>query len=194
MVENILEAVDLYQDARRTEYKVDLSKDTIPFSIFTNLKFFNDKDKVVGEFSGYPSISYFTEPDDTLCIRIFLNKEQLMNMPKGHLRWELELVDIYRNPVGVEHGKIINSSRVSLKQKIKKKLDRTGKTARPWDILNPETKYVSEEVAKERLSTCEGCPFFTAAKTCEKCGCFMPLKTKLAHAECPVGKWHAEMI
>jgi hypothetical protein len=36
---------------------------------------------------------------------------------------------------------------------------------------------------------CQDCPHLTAAKTCTRCGCFMPAKTKLLHAECPIKKW-----
>lgn len=62
--------------------------------------------------------------------------------------------------------------------------------ARPWDFLNPETKYVSESIAKERYEVCLACPQLTGAtKQCKKCGCFMLLKTKLEDAECPLGKW-----
>lgn len=64
-----------------------------------------------------------------------------------------------------------------------------GKT-RPWDMLNPATEYVDEAKAKERFDICKSCPFLIkATNQCKKCGCLMHLKTKLAHAECPVGNW-----
>jgi hypothetical protein len=64
-----------------------------------------------------------------------------------------------------------------------------GKT-RPWDLLNPKTEYVDEAKAVERFDICKTCPFLIkSTNQCRKCGCFMHLKTKLAHAECPVGKW-----
>jgi hypothetical protein len=61
---------------------------------------------------------------------------------------------------------------------------------RPWDMLNPNTEYVAEEVATERLSICKACPeLIRATHQCKKCGCLMHLKTKLEKATCPLGKW-----
>jgi hypothetical protein len=65
--------------------------------------------------------------------------------------------------------------------------------ARPWDFVKPSTSYVSDEVAAERMTVCDGCESLRL-KTCMKCGCVMPLKTRLAHAECPVGKWGAVAV
>jgi len=63
-------------------------------------------------------------------------------------------------------------------------------TTRPWDMLNPNTKYVEKEEADKRLDICKACPhLLTATVQCQKCGCFMHLKTKLAKAECPIGHW-----
>jgi hypothetical protein len=61
--------------------------------------------------------------------------------------------------------------------------------ARPWDFINPNTEKVTKDVAQERFDICKGCPFLLATNQCSKCGCFMKLKVKLAHAECPIGKW-----
>lgn len=64
------------------------------------------------------------------------------------------------------------------------------KEVRPWDFLNPNTEYVSEEIADERLKVCNACPeLIQLTKTCKKCGCFMTLKTKFAKATCPLEKW-----
>lgn len=60
---------------------------------------------------------------------------------------------------------------------------------RPWDFINPETHYAKDDVQKQRYSICEECPHLTLAKTCTQCGCFMPAKTKLSHASCPIEKW-----
>ena len=59
----------------------------------------------------------------------------------------------------------------------------------PIDFINPETEYSSDEENNRRYSICEECPYLTATKRCEKCGCFMAAKTKLLHATCPIGKW-----
>lgn len=45
-------------------------------------------------------------------------------------------------------------------------------------------------VAAERMAICEGCDRYRQDKrTCEICGCFMPLKTTMANMECPIQKW-----
>ena len=45
-----------------------------------------------------------------------------------------------------------------------------------------------EEVLKMRWDLCSGCEFLNDNK-CDKCGCFMKVKHKLAMASCPEGKW-----
>ena len=45
-----------------------------------------------------------------------------------------------------------------------------------------------EEVLKMRWDLCLGCEFLNNNK-CEKCGCFMKVKHKLAMASCPIDKW-----
>ena len=47
----------------------------------------------------------------------------------------------------------------------------------------------NEEVLNMRWDLCKGCEFLTDANKCQKCGCFMSVKHKLAHASCPIGKW-----
>jgi hypothetical protein len=45
-------------------------------------------------------------------------------------------------------------------------------------------------LAQYRFDICKQCPEFRpASHTCRKCGCFMKLKTTLANAKCPLGKW-----
>lgn len=71
-------------------------------------------------------------------------------------------------------------------QKYKQNLGET----RPWDLANPNTEWVSDEVAEQRYSICKGCPeLIKLTKQCKKCGCFMAAKTKLKLATCPLGKW-----
>jgi hypothetical protein len=61
---------------------------------------------------------------------------------------------------------------------------------RPWDLLNPNTEYASEEEASRRLDICKSCPeLIKLTNQCKQCGCFMHLKTKLAKASCPIEKW-----
>ena len=61
---------------------------------------------------------------------------------------------------------------------------------KPWDLLNPNKPRSPEELAAYRLSLCKQCEFYRErTNQCKKCGCFMKLKTGLAHAKCPIGKW-----
>lgn len=46
-----------------------------------------------------------------------------------------------------------------------------------------------EEIAKKRIEICVSCEFFTERKTCQKCGCFMPAKTRSVKSSCPIKKW-----
>jgi len=76
------------------------------------------------------------------------------------------------------------------KEKLKAVKEAQGDT-RPWDMLN-KNNYTTEEIAAIRFEICRGCEFLIkATNQCKKCGCFMNMKTKLALAACPVGKWHA---
>lgn len=60
----------------------------------------------------------------------------------------------------------------------------------PLDMLNPNTKHASDDLAKERFDICLGCPeLISITKQCKRCGCFMAAKTKLESAKCPLGKW-----
>ena len=71
-------------------------------------------------------------------------------------------------------------------QEYKEKLGET----KPWDIINPNTEYVEEAEATRRYDICKACPeLIDLTKQCKQCGCVMPLKTKLAKAECPLKKW-----
>jgi len=46
-----------------------------------------------------------------------------------------------------------------------------------------------EAILSERWNLCSGCEFLNDSNRCEKCGCFMKVKHKLAQASCPIGKW-----
>ena len=71
---------------------------------------------------------------------------------------------------------------------VNEKIDmRTAPPAVRYNIIH------DEEVLKARWALCLSCEFLTDANKCEKCGCFMKVKHKLAHASCPVGKWGKEL-
>jgi hypothetical protein len=78
------------------------------------------------------------------------------------------------------------SKQLSPWQEWKKNLGST----RPWDLVNPNTNWASEELSSKRFSICKECPEFINLTTqCKKCGCVMSRKTKLQQAECPLHKW-----
>lgn len=58
----------------------------------------------------------------------------------------------------------------------------------PFDFLNINTEYVSKDVAMKRLKICESCPKLKI-RFCQECNCFMPAKTRLKKAECPLNEW-----
>jgi len=65
-----------------------------------------------------------------------------------------------------------------------------NKKARPTDFFSSSTEYVDKEMQDYRFSICAECPeLMRLTNQCKLCGCFMKLKVKLAHAECPAGKW-----
>ena len=46
-----------------------------------------------------------------------------------------------------------------------------------------------KDIVLNRIDYCKNCQFLTPKFKCTKCGCFMKIKTQLAHAKCPIGKW-----
>ena len=48
-------------------------------------------------------------------------------------------------------------------------------------------------IIEARLAECYDCEhFIKATSQCKKCGCFMKVKTRIATARCPIGKWEKE--
>lgn len=44
-------------------------------------------------------------------------------------------------------------------------------------------------IVARRIEECKKCPELTRFRTCNQCGCFMPVKTRIKSASCPLGKW-----
>ena len=44
---------------------------------------------------------------------------------------------------------------------------------------------MKKKTPEERMAICKKCPHLGRWTVCDKCKCFMPLKTKLRWAECP---------
>lgn len=62
-------------------------------------------------------------------------------------------------------------------------------SVKPWDLLKKEN-WTDAAIADARLAVCKKCDrLIKTTTTCKECGCFMVGKTKLEHAECPLGKW-----
>lgn len=59
----------------------------------------------------------------------------------------------------------------------------------PAALFNPDTPEIDSDTKMERLGICEQCPEYMVSKQCKQCGCFMPVKTGLLYASCPLGKW-----
>ena len=50
-----------------------------------------------------------------------------------------------------------------------------------------------QDIIDKRFSMCQDCEhFIKPTSQCKKCGCFMKVKTKVATARCPIGKWDNE--
>tara|TARA_Y100000310_G_C20385115_1_gene670046 strand:+ start:287 stop:700 length:414 start_codon:yes stop_codon:yes gene_type:complete len=50
-----------------------------------------------------------------------------------------------------------------------------------------------QEIIDRRWAECEKCEFLSPKTSqCEKCNCFMKVKTRVATAACPIGKWDKE--
>ena len=49
-----------------------------------------------------------------------------------------------------------------------------------------------KSIIQKRWDICSDCEFLTKRNRCLKCGCFMKVKTRVAIASCPVGKWGKE--
>jgi len=45
--------------------------------------------------------------------------------------------------------------------------------------------------AERRIAICQECPEYKLF-VCTKCGCMMPVKTRLRGASCPLNKWGPE--
>ena len=59
----------------------------------------------------------------------------------------------------------------------------------PIDLLIPG-KYTSKAERDERYAICKGCErLWKPTRTCRECGCFMGMKSWIAAATCPLGKW-----
>jgi hypothetical protein len=60
---------------------------------------------------------------------------------------------------------------------------------KPWNLIDGSPR-AKKNIARERFKICRECPeLIKPINVCGQCGCLMKLKTKLADATCPLGKW-----
>jgi len=61
--------------------------------------------------------------------------------------------------------------------------------------LAQDPSKVTDAVRQERLSICGNCEhFYSPAKRCQVCGCYMELKTQFANMKCPKNYWTEEHV
>jgi hypothetical protein len=57
-------------------------------------------------------------------------------------------------------------------------------------VMKGETITATTEEIGRRLAICRKCEFFhPAPMRCQKCNCFLNLKTRLETEHCPIAKW-----
>ena len=69
----------------------------------------------------------------------------------------------------------------------KQKFDLRGMSDRLKNVMLHD-----QDIIDKRWDICKGCEFLTEKNRWEKCGCFMKVKTRVATASCPIGKWEKE--
>lgn len=58
-----------------------------------------------------------------------------------------------------------------------------------WQSLHfDEKRDINISEFEHRMNICRSCDKLKMA-FCSECGCFMPIKTRLKNAECPLKKW-----
>jgi recombinational DNA repair protein RecR len=67
---------------------------------------------------------------------------------------------------------------------LKKKLEKTKDQV-------VELVKVSEEIRSQRFEICKNCDQLHSTEFCKLCACYMPAKTWLSGASCPLKKWVA---
>lgn len=97
----------------------------------------------------------------------------------GEYDWSVRVVDTREGTVLFEQSGVLTVADGS---------PVVSRTARPWDLFNPNIPRVTAEVKDTRLAICNECPLLKAG-ICLSCGCVMRLKAGLPHANCPLGKW-----
>lgn len=73
----------------------------------------------------------------------------------------------------------------TLKNKLQEKANRTAK----FTFESVASLKLNDDERNSRLDTCRNCDQFHNTQFCKICGCYMPVKTYLPFAKCPINKW-----
>lgn len=67
--------------------------------------------------------------------------------------------------------------------------DEEAQKVTPFDLLD-SSNYTDRATREARYNICKSCDrLMNLTKQCKECFCFMPAKTWLKDAVCPLGKW-----
>lgn len=121
----------------------------------------------------------FTRDTEAKKIMVNLNWSDTSELPLGTATYRVFVVSTSGDTLLDESGTIEITPQVS---------EPTERVVRPWDLLNPWEARATDEVRELRLATCGECDHLKHG-VCEICHCVMKLKTTLARASCPIGKW-----
>lgn len=155
---------------------------TIPFVILDS----NNEVFMTLEFNyGITIIKFDNEENSKLVLSIY----ETDMLPDGEYKYSYSPKTFSGKEIADISGKIIVSKNKS------DSIPTIKRDVRPWDLLRSKApgqagERASDEKQQERMSICELCPrFVKLTSQCLECGCIMKLKTKLAAATCPLGKW-----
>ncbi len=67
-------------------------------------------------------------------------------------------------------------------------------TDNKWEDNSPVNQIYQfitpKEIRQERIDICETCEYLNKAYFCKVCKCYMPAKTWVPNAICPMSKWN----
>jgi len=69
-------------------------------------------------------------------------------------------------------------------------IDNEPRQVRVFDMINPHAPRANKPLRQARMAICRECPSLHGMHMCAECGCFMPAKTWLKDATCPLKKWN----
>lgn len=85
-------------------------------------------------------------------------------------------------------SELIKNIKTLYKSWLPPKIQAFFETMKAWS----KTGFKKHKYSEKRLNICNSCDFFKNKKTCLLCGCYMPTKTKIEGAKCPINKWTAK--